>query len=181
MGTFNPRRWKATDAETAQPFPCDAFAPEGADTLWRGVDVAAPAEILFRWLCQLRAAPYSYDWLDNWGRTSPRRLTPGLERLEIGQTVMSIFELVGFEPGRSLTCRSKEKGGGRGLFGTVWATYRVAPDPAGGCRLLVKLRVDYPRGPWGWLVRRLLPSGDWIMMRRQLLNLKRLAERAAAA
>ncbi|MCX5731216.1 MAG: hypothetical protein NTY18_07665 [Deltaproteobacteria bacterium] len=30
-----------------------------------GVTVAAPATVLFRWLCQLRVAPYSYDRLDD--------------------------------------------------------------------------------------------------------------------
>jgi hypothetical protein len=50
---------------------------------------ASPAVV--RWLCQLRAAPYAYDWLDNWGKQSPRQLIPGLENLKLGQTVMTIF------------------------------------------------------------------------------------------
>ena len=40
----------------------------------------------------------------------------------------------------------------------------------------VKIAVRYPPPPHGWLVRLLLPWGDWIMMRKQLQNLKRLAE-----
>jgi hypothetical protein len=42
--------------------------------------------------------------------------------------------------------------------------------------LLAKLRVGYPRGLAGWLMRIVLPPGDLVMMRRQLLTLKRLAE-----
>jgi hypothetical protein len=36
--------------------------------------------------------------------------------------------------------------------------------------------VKYPRGPIGWIERLALPWGDLIMMRRQLLNFKGLAE-----
>jgi hypothetical protein len=78
--------------------------------LFRGVTVRARAPVVFRWLCQLRVAPYSYDWLDNLGRRSPRTLTPGAERLELGQRVMGIFELVGFEPDRHLTLRLRKPG-----------------------------------------------------------------------
>jgi len=44
------------------------------------------------------------------------------------------------------------------------------------CRLLVKLLVRFPKGPIGWFLRLLLPWGDLIMMRKQLLNFKALSE-----
>ena len=46
---------------------------------------------------------FSYDWIDNFGRQSPRELVPGLERLAVGQRVMSIFRLVEFERDVHLT------------------------------------------------------------------------------
>lgn len=149
--------------------------PDAEAVYYRGVDVKAPPEVVFRWLCQLRAAPYSYDWLDNFGRRSPRTLTPGLENLSVGQRVMTIFELVSFESLRHMTIRIRSRSA-RELFGDVIVSYVVEPSP-GGCRLLAKLAVRYPRNLWGRLMRIVLPPGDLIMMRKQLLTLRELAER----
>ena len=78
------------------------MCPSHDAALFRGVTVAASTTVLFRWLCQIRIAPYSYDWLDNGGRRSPPTLTPGLDVLVKGQRVMTIFDLVAFEPDRSI-------------------------------------------------------------------------------
>jgi hypothetical protein len=171
--------WGVTQAERSAPFPCDARCATPDAALFRGVTVAAPPPVLFRWLCQLRVAPYSYDWLDNGGRRSPQALTPGLEALAKGQPVMTIFELVDFEPDRSLTVANRVRGGARRLFGEVWVSYVIRPGPGEDCRLLAKLLVRYPRTLAGSVLRRVLPLGDLVMMRRQLLNLKELAERDA--
>ena len=169
--------WGSTADERAERFACDEALPEAPEHLHRGVDVAAPRALVFRWLCQLRAAPYSYDLIDNLARRSPQALTPGLERLEVGQAVMTIFRLVAFEPDRSLTIISRGS-----VFGPVACTYRVQDAGPEASRLVVKLRFAYPRGAARRLgMRVLLPAGDALMMRRQLLNLKALAERDARA
>jgi hypothetical protein len=166
--------WGSTEAERAAEFPCDGVLADPELALWRAVDVAAPAEVTFRWLCQLRAAPYSYDWIDNLGRRSPRELTPGLERLEVGQRFMTMFELAEFEPGRSLTMRHRGP-----VWGRIAVTYRVTPSGAGRSRIVVKLLARFTRRLALRLpFRALLPAGDLVMMRRQLLNLKALAERS---
>src|SRR5437867_2637960 len=95
--------WGATPAEQSLSFPCDSYLAMAEHAYFRAVDVQAPAAVLFRWLCQLKTAPYSYDLLDNFGRRSPRRLTPGLDHLARCQRFMTIFELVEFEPDRHLT------------------------------------------------------------------------------
>jgi len=168
--------WGTTREERALRFPGDRSEDTVGELLWRAVDVEAPAEIVFRWLCQLRSAPYSYDWIDNGGRRSPRTLTPGLEQLARGQSVMSIFRLEAFEAPVHLTVETPPASRGARLFGGVRITYWVRPAAAGRVRLLVKLRVVYPRGRWGSLLRVALPFADLVMMRRQLLNLKALAE-----
>ena len=77
---IDPRR-------TGGTYPCDGLVDCPDGVLFRGVDVEAPAGVVFRWLCQLRVAPYSYDWIDNLGRRSPRELIDGLDDLEVGDRV----------------------------------------------------------------------------------------------
>ena len=57
--------WGTTDAERRLPFACDAQVPGAEAAYFRGVTVQAAPDRLFRGLCQLRGAPYSYDWIDN--------------------------------------------------------------------------------------------------------------------
>jgi hypothetical protein len=171
--------WGTTPEERAAPYACDALVTGHRLEAWRGIDVAAPASTLFRWLCQLRAAPYSYDWIDNFGRRSPRDLTPGLDALAVGQKVMRIFDMVSFETGSEMTIAGNRMA--RRVFapfGRIAVTYRVVPAD-GRSRLLAKV-VAAPRGPLAPLVRLLLPWGDWIMMRKQFHTLRDLAERNAA-
>jgi hypothetical protein len=167
--------WGTSESERQLVFPCDSLLSQPDSHLYRGVTINAPPEIIFRWLCQLRVAPYSYDWIDNAGRQSPPELIPGLDRLEIGQDVMTIFNLIQFKPNEHLTLRLKPSPSASSLFGDIAVSYFVVPK-AGFCRLLVKLVCQYPRTLRGRFMRWFLPWGDLIMMRRQLLNLKRLAE-----
>jgi hypothetical protein len=171
-----PTRWGIRETETRASWPCDAAAPGDALAWYRGVEVGAPAPLVFRWLCQLKVAPYSYDWIDNAGRRSPRALTPGAERLAVGQRVM-IFTLADFAPGEHLTLATRP-GAAERLFGRLWISYRVRPDGAGS-RLAVKVRVPRPRGVLRRAATYALAWGDLLMMRRQLLTLRRLAERDA--
>lgn len=163
--------WGGTAAEEADTYPCDALLPGAQQRVIRAVTVDAPVPVVFRWLCQLRFAPYSYDWIDNLGRRSPRTLTPGAEQLEDGQRFMTIYRLASFVPDDHLTLTTTPKAGG--LMSTC--SYRVRPE-GDGTRLVVCALMRYPRNPLGAAVKAVFPAGDLVMMRRQLLNLKRLAE-----
>jgi hypothetical protein len=167
------RNWGSTPEERALIFPCDRHLTRVDDVLYRGVTVAAAAPVVFRWLCQLRVAPYSYDWIDNFGRTSPRQLVPGLDRLGVGQHFMTFFELVEFEQGRHLTVLSAAS-----ILGRFAVTYLVRVAGHDRCRLVVKLVAAYPPA-LGPALQRLFATADWIMMRKQLLTLKELAERTS--
>ena len=170
------RHWGSTPQERALDYACDAHLADPGETYFRAIDVDAPPAVLFRWLCQLKVAPYSYDWLDNFGRRSPRELRPGLERLEVGQRFMTIFDLVDFEEGREITLAVRRL---QPLFGEAVVTYVVLPRGTGSSRLLVKLLLGR-RGPAPvrWLAHHAFPVLELVMMRKQLRTLKALAERS---
>jgi hypothetical protein len=171
------RTWGTTPAERARPYPCDRWLDPVDDAYYRGITVHAEPAAVFRWLCQLKVAPYSYDWIDNLGRQSPRVLTPGVERLASGDRFMTIFTLVEFEPDRHVTMRLENAT----LFPALVLSYVVDGMAPGTSRLVMKFVVRYPAGIGGRLQRWLLPWGDLVMARRQLMNLRDLAERRVGA
>jgi hypothetical protein len=172
--------WGTSREERGMPFPCDRLVSAPDAAYFRGVDVEAPPAVVFRWLGQLKVAPYSYDWIDNFGRRSPTELTPGLDQLAVGQRFMTGFELADFEWDRHLTLVARPSFGR--VFGleALAITYLVLPCAAARSRLVVKILVRHAAGPVGLLAAWLLPWGDLVMMRKQLLTLKGLAERQHA-
>jgi hypothetical protein len=163
-------RWGVTEHEVALRYPCDDLLAAPVVQLWRGVTVHTSREALWPWLCQLRLAPYSYDWLDNLGRRSPRELR-GLPDPEPGEP----FSCIGgrFGVGRVISVAAEEHLTCR-IMGAVMS-YVLRPD-GDSTRLLLKIVIKRNR----WYVPA-LATGDWPMARRQLKNLKSLAELAAAA
>jgi hypothetical protein len=159
-------RWGVSDAEISRPYPCDEFMSAPALQAWRGVDVVAPPAAVWPWVGQVRIAPYSYDWIDNRGRRSPRELA-GLPEPRVGEPFTTVSgravgRIVSVEPGQHLT----------GTIMGAYMSYVLVPADRDGTRLLLKVVM-----PTSGLTALGLCVGDLIMSRRQLLNLKRLAER----
>jgi hypothetical protein len=171
------RNWNATEAEMLAPYPCDAYLDGPVERLVRAIDVAAPAEVTYRWLCQLRVAPYSYDWLDNWGRRSPRELTPGADELEPGDDYVVVFRVVELEHGRHITGRGKRSP--ERLFGPMAVTYSVAPRGPDASRIVVCVNTRAKSLP-ARVRLEALAMGDLVMMRKQLRTIRTLAERDGA-
>jgi hypothetical protein len=153
----------------------DSLVPE--EIWFRGVHVSAPPKDVFRWICQLRVAPYSYDWIDNFGRQSPRHLVSGLERLCTGQKVMEIFSVYDFAIDRYMTIVLSPPRSF--LCSDLRITYLCIPVRMNETRLLVRVQICYPKHAFRSIICALLPSGDLVMMRKQLLTLKQLAEQSA--
>jgi hypothetical protein len=159
-------RWGVSESEMRRPYPCDDFVEVPVLQAWRGVRVRAPAEAVWPWVTQVRLAPYSYDWIDNRCRRSPRELV-SLREPRTGER----FTAVGGQAlGRIVSVDS-----GRQLTGTIMGacmSYVLVPQDDGTTRLLLKVAARVPQ--WAAPV---LSIGDLVMARRQLLNFKQLAER----
>jgi hypothetical protein len=172
-----PYAWGTTAAELERHYPADDLLEGSTVPMTRAVTVEAPVELSWRWLCQIAVAPYSYDLLDNRGRRSPRELTPGADRLEVGQLMM-IFELTSFADGHHWTGVTTPRASR--LFGRVAVTYAAEPLDERRSRMVCRF-VTPEHGLPSRARIHLLAWGDLVMMRKELLTLKALAERDARA
>ena len=150
-------------------FPCDRYLARHDDAYFRGITIQANFRIIYHWICQLRKGTFSYGFKRH---VEPK---PGLDEIRLGQHIMGIFEIVDFEPNRYLTIRIQKGSLAARIYGQVAVTYMILPKSDERSRLLVKILIRYPK-VLGLLTRWLLPWGDLIMMRKQLLNFKKLAE-----
>jgi hypothetical protein len=158
-------RWNVSDNEVARSYPCDEFVDTPTLQAWRGVTVGTTRELLWPWVAQIRLAPYSYDWIDNLGRRSPQQLL-GLPDPVAGDP----FTTTAARPfGRILAVEPPEHVTGE-IMGTC-ISYVLVPQGQ-STRLLMKTVTSISRWLTPWL-----SAGDLVMARRQLLNLKALAER----
>jgi hypothetical protein len=173
------QRWGATPEEVAAPMPGDDLVPTAHYRATRAITIEAPPEAVWPWLVQvgcLRAGWYSNDLLDNLGRPSADAVLPELQHLETGQWVpmsptpseTTAFQVAAFEPDRLLVWEQP-------VSTWVW-TLTATHD--GATRLVTRLRLLYDwRHPLGALLSLVLNEfGDFPMMRRVLLGLKRRAE-----
>jgi hypothetical protein len=173
-------RWGATDAELAAPVPGDELVPHPSFSTTRAITIDAAPEDVWPWLVQIgygRAGFYSYDLFDNAGRPSAEEILPEYQRPQIGDWVpmaQKINETTAF--------RVKQIDANRSLLWekphSTWA-WRLEPLPGGRTRLITRLKARYS---WradaanALLSLILFEFGDFPMMRKLLLGVKRRAE-----
>ena len=174
-------RWGATEAERVALGPADGLLPRVDERWVRAVDVAAPADLVWRWLCQLQVAPYSYDKLDNLGRRSPQVRDPALEAVQVGDRAIGFFTVEAVQRPEHLVLVARPRSGWLPPFAMAYAVHPRGPR---SCRLVLLLDVAAPARlprPAARAALGALCAGDLVMARRQLLNLRDLAEAEAKA
>jgi hypothetical protein len=175
------QRWGATDEEAGVSLRGDELVDHPSFQATRAISIQAPPEDVWPWLVQIgygRAGFYAYDLLDNLGHgRSAERIRPELQHLEVGDWIpmapnvneTTAFQVHSIEPNRWMVWRQPN---------STWS-WRLDPEGATGTRLIERLRVRYRfRSPLIVSDLILMELGDFPMMRRQLLGLKRRAESA---
>jgi hypothetical protein len=177
------RRWGATDAEVAAPMVGDGIVPGCQYACTRAVTIAAPPEVVWAWLVQVgfgKAGFYSNDLLDNVGHPSADHILEEFQHPEVGDRVpmfskvndVTAFRMAVIDPPHHLLWAKPD---------STWEWRLTEVD--GETRLVTRLRILYEwrTKPFGALASLLLNEhGDFAMMRRMLLTLKRRAETASS-
>lgn len=153
--------------------PGDNLLRSDAPSTTRAVTIDAQPEDVFPWLLQIgygRGGWYSYDWIDNDGRPSVDRIEPALQQLVVGDRIEMM-------PGIGPVVREIELdhhivSGGEA---DSWCLM-VEKANDGQARLISRWRQDWPTslGTYVWTV--LADPGAFVMERRMLLTIRRLAE-----
>jgi hypothetical protein len=171
-------RWGATNDEVARPLPGDEIVVPHVGSVTRAITIAARPGEVWPWLVQIgldRAGWYSYDWIDNDGRTSADRIVPEFKNLNVGDMITMLPgcgpRVRSFEPGRYLLAGDAEEG--------VWC---LALEPVEGG--------DTPDQPVAAQRKLTLANtffmllsdpGAFIMERKMLKGIKARAEQAASS
>jgi proline iminopeptidase len=189
-------RWGASDEEVRGPYPGADLVPGGRRGATMAITIDAPPSRVWPWLVQMgcdRAGWYSWDRLDNGGTPSAQRIRAEWQTLSVGDRLASIpsgrawFEVAALEPERFLGLRASLDWRGRpfdparphprAYMDALWG-FRLKAWPEGRTRLIVSgysvarpqfLRVLADVVFW--------EPAHWVMQARQLVNLKRRAER----
>jgi len=171
---------KCTESELNYAYSVDRYIEENSIVLYRAISINADKNAVFRWLTQLRFAPYSYDWIDNFGKESPPYIITSAPALKTADSVMTIFRVTEFTSNSFLTFTlTKDSpcclGTLQKMFlKSFYVTYQVFGEEE--TRLVVKIVVNTYHNFIHKFLARIADIVDYIMMRRQLLNLKCLAE-----
>jgi hypothetical protein len=148
--------------------------------LLRCIEIRATPSDIFIWLNQLRIAPYSYDFIDNGGRKSPRYIIENLPPLRINAHFLLAFHIFEFGQDSFIACRFCEPINPpvnlymKGLY----FEYRIT-DHGDLAKLWCKIKGYHNRDISSRGFFFIFSLVNKIMMRKQLKNIKKLAELSA--
>lgn len=171
-------RWGARDEEVAMSLPGDEIVAKPHFHATRVVSIDAPPAAITPWIAQMgcnRAGFYSYDWIDNRGKPSARRVLQEFQNIREGDFIPMTPDgnhgmwIKAVKPDEYILWWDKQ---GK----ATWLWYFL-PEGPGATRLLTRLRVRY-KFTFPWVLYFMLQdAGDIIMMKKCMLGIKMRAER----
>lgn len=194
VGLVRPRlrSWGATAEEVAMPLPGDDLFPEARASTMATTLRAGPPDV-WPWLVQMgcdKAGFYSWDRLDNGGRSSAERIHAEWQDLGEGDRVVCVpdgcvwFEVIRCEPERTLLLRcSVDLPSGRPFHSReqlprafndgLWG-FHLRPTADGATRLIVRtLGVGRPRTLIAAANLLFWEPVHWLMQTKQFAELGR--------
>jgi hypothetical protein len=189
------KQWRATPEERRAKLPGDELIWDAGTSTTHAITIHAPAVDVWPWLVQMgcdRAGFYSYDRLDNGGVPSAMKILPQYQKLRLGDILPSRpgseegFQVLRIETNTLLLLGSYL--GVPGFRNLPWdadhpAAYMqstwlfLLQQQGDATRLIVRFRnVVKPRA-FGMLLNTVMRPAHVIMQRKQLLNLRKRAEK----
>jgi hypothetical protein len=174
--------WGATAEEINSSVVGDDLCSTATLVATRSITIGAPPQDVFPWIRQMgfgRAGWYSYDWLDNLGRKSASTIHDEWQTVESGDKIPAgptSFTATIVDAPRHfvLEIQSLGKKSPKLHFTLAYEllAYELRDDPQ-GTRLVTRMRsrINLPLG--SLFEKLILGPGDGIMLRRQLLNIKK--------
>lgn len=170
-------RWGATDEEVDRPMPGDDQVPHPMLEATRAITIGASAAEIWPWLIQMgyrRAGWYSYDLIDNEG-IHINRIIPELQHLEVGDVMKTDaeggFTVAAIEPNGFIVLVI------RNLYAQISSTIFLDEIDKERTRLIMRLRANFKRDLRTSLFYLAFEPGDFVMMRKELLGIKKRVER----
>ncbi|MDH3731141.1 MAG: hypothetical protein OES13_08470 [Acidimicrobiia bacterium] len=186
-------RWGTVGTEATDSLPGDEFVPEPKWSYTLGIAIEAGPEAVWPWIAQLgqgRGGFYTYQTLENMVGcriTNTTEILADLQHPAVGDGILLYpsapplrTEIADPPTALVLLGSPADIGAGESWGRSTWQ-FAVKPGPDGGSRLLTRGHYDF--GP-DWKSRRMfgrfpLEAITFVMSRKMMLEIKRLAERDA--
>jgi hypothetical protein len=163
---------RASADEQNRALPGDSLIPEPMAAWTHAITIASPSAKVWQWIAQMgadRAGWYAYDFIDNGGCPSARKILPQYQEVVVGQIFPALpgatdaFLVAEVNPARSIVLTVPEKG----VTPIVTWSFLLVPIEISNTRLLVRARVT---ASWRDLARR-SSSGDRILLINRIYRL----------
>jgi hypothetical protein len=169
--------WGATAEEISSSMVGDDLCSDATVVATRSITIGAAPQEVFPWIRQMgfgRGGWYSYDWLDNLGRKSATTIHDEWQSVEAGDKIPSgpiSFTAAIVDAPRHFVLEIQSLGKKSPKLHFTLA-YELRDNPQ-GTRLVTRMRsrINLPLG--SLFAKLILGPGDGIMLRRQLLNIKK--------